>query len=133
MASILKVDAIQELSEGNGIELIGKIRGPSGDLTSAQNWLTVTRRSLNITEEITANSVHAQSYTGIQLEHFIPNANTSLPNEVLSKNADGSFSFRAPVTAGDAGISADFTNFIDGGSPTTQFISTKSNIDGGAP
>ena len=48
MASILKVDAIQELSEGNGIELIGKIRGPSGDLTSAQNWLTVTRRSLNI-------------------------------------------------------------------------------------
>jgi hypothetical protein len=133
MASILKVDAIQELSEGNGIELIGKIRGPSGDLTSAQNWLTVTRRSLNITEEITANLVHAQTYTGIQLEHFIPNANTAMTNEVLSKNADGSYSFRAPVTAGDTGISADFTNFIDGGGPATVFISSQVNIDGGTP
>ena len=133
MASILKVDAIQELSEGNGIELIGKIRGPSGDLTSAQNWLTVTRRSLNITEDITANLVHAQTYTGIQLEHFIPNANTAMANEVLSKNADGSYSFRAPVTAGDTGISADFTNFIDGGGPATVFISSQVNIDGGTP
>ena len=133
MASVLKVDAIQELSEGAGIQLIGNIRGPSGDLTSAQNWLTVTRRSLNITEEITANTVIAQTYTGLQMEHLVASAGTALPNEVLSRNADGSFSFRAPVTAGDTGVSADFTNFIDGGSPTTQFISTQVNIDGGAP
>ena len=54
-----------------------------------------------------------------------------MANEVLSKNADGSYSFRAPVTAGDTGISADFTNFIDGGKPQLSLSHLKSTSDGG--
>ena len=133
MASVLKVETLQELTNGQGVHIVGKITGPSGDLITADGRLSVTRQNINVTEDLTANAVIAQTYTGIQVEHFIPNANTAMANEVLSKNSDGSFSFRAPVTAGDTGISADFTNFIDGGGPATVFISSQVNIDGGTP
>ena len=131
MASVLKVETLQELTNGQGVHIVGTITGPSGDLITADGRLSVTRQNINVTEDLTANAVIAQTFTGIQVEHIIPSANTALANEVLSKNADGSFSFRAPVTAGDTGISADFTNFIDGGGPATVFISSQANIDGG--
>ena len=131
MASVLKVESLQELTQGQGINIVGKITGQSGDLITADGRLAVTRRSITVTEDMTANVINGTTYTGIQVEHIIPSANVALPNEVLSKNSDGSFSFRAPVTSGDTGISADFTNFIDGGGPATVFISSQANIDGG--
>ena len=43
----------------------------SGDSITADGRLSVTRQNINVTEELTANAVIAQTYTGIQVEHFI--------------------------------------------------------------
>ena len=128
MASVLKVETLQELTNGQGVHIVGKITGPSGDLITADGRLSVTRQNINVTEDLTANAVIAQTYTGIQVEHFIPNANTAMANEVLSKNADGSYSFRAPVTV-VIQDKCDFTNFIDGANQQLSLSHLKSTSD----
>jgi len=132
VASILKVDSLQELTANAGIHIVGKITGPSGDLITADGRLSVTRQNINVTEDLNANNVIGQNFQGIQMHMIVPNAPTAGINQVLTADGMGGFAFLNPIEQGIVGYStSSIDQVINGGKPDSVWSSELTHIDGG--
>jgi len=134
MASVLKVDSLQELTANAGIHIVGKITGPSGDLITADGRLSVTRQNINVTEDLTANKVIGTQYVGFKLNMIenLLNADSAGINQVLTTDGSGNFFFANPIEAGAIGYTTDaIDNIIDGGGPGVVYLAELGTIDGG--
>lgn len=133
MASILKVDSLQELTANAGIHIVGKITGPSGDLITADGRLSVTRQNITVTDKLTAETVSANTYLNFMMNQIanLTNVDTANENQVLTADGLGGFRFSNPIETGAIGYSDAYFGYVDGGKPDSVFASELLNIDGG--
>ena len=102
MASILKIDVLQERYANTGILLSGQINGPLGEIITREGRLKLPNEfaanSLNIANAFAANTITANLYSGITLNMIENVAATANANQVLTADGTGSFFFADAAT-----------------------------------
>ena len=102
MASILKIDVLQERYANTGILLSGQINGPLGEIITREGRLKLPNEfaanSLNIANALAANTITANLYSGITLNMIENVAATANANQVLTADGTGNFFFADAAT-----------------------------------
>ena len=102
MASILKIDVLQERYANTGILLSGQINGPLGEIITREGRLKLPNEfaanSLNIANAFAANTITANLYSGITLNMIENVAATANANQVLTADGTGNFFFADAAT-----------------------------------
>ena len=102
MASILKIDVLQERYANTGILLSGQINGPLGEIITREGRLKLPNEfaanSLNIANAFAANTITANLYSGITLNMIENVAATANANQVLTADGSGNFFFADAAT-----------------------------------
>ena len=102
MASILKIDVLQERYANTGILLSGQINGPLGEIITREGRLKLPNEfaanSLNIANAFAANTITANLYSGITLNMIENVAAAANANQVLTADGTGNFFFADAAT-----------------------------------